>query len=333
MSRLPNDETEPSTKLSKDDPVINTILELVPVSHWTFARFKGDGDEDHILSSTGDGDDLRKAKEEFALHRERVTVGPGIAATAGPLGSYSSGLTLVFADSRASFGILTLLRTAELGAFTSSEIRTLTFALDAVSEYFSELRLMGSAEHDGTDSRSARAPAPHLPHEAEDAAHYILNDDLEIVLAWTSENERRAGSAALQAHLDNRLPRLLEETVRRLTADWTDEPTTREPGVACPVPFLVVRTRPMAGAAGRFIGVSLERPRATRSLTRAAARFRISPREVQVLALLLDGLHLNEIAERLHITSSTVQDHIKSLLQRTGTENRSAMIAAILGWS
>jgi DNA-binding CsgD family transcriptional regulator len=89
----------------------------------------------------------------------------------------------------------------------------------------------------------------------------------------------------------------------------------------------------MAGPAGLFIGVSLERSKPMHSLTDAAARFRISPREVQVLALLLDGAHLDSVAERLHIASSTVQDHIKSLLEKTGTKNRSEMIAKILGWS
>ncbi len=89
----------------------------------------------------------------------------------------------------------------------------------------------------------------------------------------------------------------------------------------------------MAGPAGLFIGVSLERSKLEHSLTEAAERFRISPREVQVLALLLDGGQLNEIAEQLHIASSTVQDHVKSLLEKTGTDNRSEMIGKILGWS
>lgn len=103
--------------------------------------------------------------------------------------------------------------------------------------------------------------------------------------------------------------------------------------MARPVPFLVLRTRPMAGPAGLFIGVSLERSKVEHSLTDAADRFRISPREVQVLALLLDGRQLNEIAEQLHIASSTVQDHIKSLLEKTATDNRSEMLGKVLGWS
>jgi len=95
----------------------------------------------------------------------------------------------------------------------------------------------------------------------------------------------------------------------------------------------VLRTRPMSGPAGLFIGVTIERGKPARSLTGAAATFHISPREAQVLALLLDGLTLHEIADRLHITSSTVQDHIKRLLEKTATHNRQEMTAKILGWT
>ena len=92
-----------------------------------------------------------------------------------------------------------------------------------------------------------------------------------------------------RANLQNRLPAVLEETVRQLTEAWTEDAATRKPGMARPVPCLVLRTRPMVGPSGRFISVSLERSKLEHSLTGAAGRFRISPREVQVVALLLDA--------------------------------------------
>ncbi len=315
--------------------IVGTILELVPVSNWSFSRFKRTGEDDQQSASGHDGEESRRAQEELAFETQRSRTGPVIGATHGSLGRYSSGLTLVFADSSARFGILTLLRTMELGPFTSSEIRTLTFALDAASDRFSELRLMESEDEGLTEFRLEHSGAADSVREAvsDDVAQYILNDELQIVLAWTSENERRVSMTPLHARLQNRLPQVLEEAVRSLTAAWTADPATRQPGTIRPVPFLVLGTRPMAGPIGLFIGVSIERFKPAHSLTAAAARFRISPREVQVLALLLDGAQLDGIAERLHIANSTVQDHIKSLLLKTGTENRSEMIAKILGWS
>jgi DNA-binding CsgD family transcriptional regulator len=78
--------------------------------------------------------------------------------------------------------------------------------------------------------------------------------------------------------------------------------------------------------------VRIERYHENNSLTLMAARFHISPREIQVLALLLDGNRLDQIAKRLYITSSTVQDHIKSMLDKTESRNRSELIARVLGW-
>jgi DNA-binding NarL/FixJ family response regulator len=51
-----------------------------------------------------------------------------------------------------------------------------------------------------------------------------------------------------------------------------------------------------------------------------------------VLALLLDGLKLDEIGAQLHITTSTVQDHIKSMVDKSGSRNRTELIARVLGW-
>jgi hypothetical protein len=64
-----------------------------------------------------------------------------IAATLKPLDGFESGITLVSPDARTHFGILAILRTADLGPFTSSEITILTLALDALSDRLSALRL------------------------------------------------------------------------------------------------------------------------------------------------------------------------------------------------
>jgi DNA-binding CsgD family transcriptional regulator len=280
-----------------------------------------------LLASDGNGGELARLRGEFKDQRTKVKTGPRIAAALGPLGDYESGVTLLFADSRATFGILTILRTAALGPFTSSEISMLAFALSAVTDQLSALRLQ-APEYDvaaaGDDRRS--------PADNPEGAYYVLDRDLEIVLAWSSEDQRRIALTGLRSRVADRLPAVLEETVRDLTAGWGIDPSSQPDGTARPVPFLVVRTQPLAGPTGLFIGVRIDRFRPPNSLTQAGAKFHISPRELQVLALMLDGTHLDEIGRRLHITSSTVQDHIKSMVEKTGSRNRSELIARILGW-
>lgn len=309
-------------------PVLCGILDVVPVSRWTFARVQPSGELDALFGSHANGHSRMVLADEYRRQRQKVAVGPRIAATLGSLDDYASGITLLFADARANFGILTLLRTAELGPFSASEISMLTFALDALSERLSGLRLQP-----GSKARVAELgddPSDETT-ESPDGAFYVLDSDLQIVLAWTSENERRIALTGLHTRIAERLPAVLEDTVRELTAAWSKD-SLKASSAAHPVPFLVVRTQPMSGPAGLFIGVRIDRFQPPNSLTGAASRFHISPREVQVLALLLDGNHLDEIARQLHITSSTVQDHIKSMLDKTESGNRSELIARVLGW-
>jgi DNA-binding CsgD family transcriptional regulator len=316
--------------VEKADPaqaILAGILDVVPVSRWTFARVEPSGALASLVGSHPAAAGLAELSDELKLQRTKSTTGPRIAATLGPLDEFAGGITLVFADAHANFGILTLLRTAELGPFTSSEISVLTFALDAASESLSTLRL-----HPPGDPPAAHADDAQPDPEAANEAFYVLDEDLQIVLAWNADGDQpRVALTGMHTRIAQRLPVLLEQTVRELTAAWQDA-DVKEAGVAHPVPFLVVRTQPMSGPAGLFIGVHIDRFQPQHSLTGAAERFHISPREVQVLALLLDGNHLDEIAKRLSITSSTVQDHIKSMLDKTGSRNRSQLIAGVLGW-
>jgi two-component system nitrate/nitrite response regulator NarL len=62
-----------------------------------------------------------------------------------------------------------------------------------------------------------------------------------------------------------------------------------------------------------------ERDRPERSL--------LSEREAQVLRLIADGLSGPEIGARLHVSSSTVKTHVKSVLEKLGVSDRAAAVA------
>jgi DNA-binding CsgD family transcriptional regulator len=312
-------------------PIVDAILKVVPVSRWAFARLRSDGDLEKLLGSENSNTSQPKLERELKRQRSNVSNGPKIAAALGSLDEFESGVTMLFADDRATFGILTLMRTSELGPFTSAEIRMLTLALTSASERLSALRLHSretmppAAANHGDDISQQRGDPP-------DGSFYVLDRDMQIVLTWNSTDWRRIAVTGLETPIAERLPAVLEETVRDLTSGWGAAPAKDAVGVARPVPFLVVHTQPVAGPRGLLIGVRIDRYEARNSLREPAVRFHISPREVQVLTLLLDGEHLDVIGQQLHITSSTVQDHIRSMIEKTGSRNRSALIARILGW-
>lgn len=310
-------------------PIVSAITRIVPSSRWAFARVGHHGALD-LLHTSGENDRaLSRLQSEMQLQRVKAKIGPRIAAALGPLGGFESGITLLFADANRTFGILTLMRTAALGPFTSTEISMLSLALSEGSDRLSGLRLQ-PPEHDNSDGPAADDRS--IPADTPEGEFYVLDRDMEIVLAWNSEDQRRIALTGIRTRVADRLPALLEETVRELTSGWGIDLASQRTGIARPVPFLVVRTQPLSGPTGLFIGVRIDRFRPPSSLIDAATRFHISSREVQVLALLLDGTHLDEIGRRLYITSSTVQDHVRSMVEKTGSGNRSELIARVLGW-
>lgn len=61
---------------------------------------------------------------------------------------------------------------------------------------------------------------------------------------------------------------------------------------------------------------------------------RPTPREQQVLALLLDGLSNKVIADRLAIAPHTVKFHVERLMTKFAAANRTQVVVAALrrGW-
>ena len=183
------------------------------------------GELDSLFGSHADGKERAALTEELRRQRIKAPTGPRIAATLGSLEDFASGITLVLADARSNFGILMLLRTAALGPFTSTEIRMLTFALDAVSDRLSALRMQSLR---GSVRYPRCRPATPCAARNSEGAFYVLDTEFRIVLAWTSEDQRRIALTGLHTHIAERLPAVLEDTVRELTAAWSsDSPTVR----------------------------------------------------------------------------------------------------------
>lgn len=59
-----------------------------------------------------------------------------------------------------------------------------------------------------------------------------------------------------------------------------------------------------------------------RAPTRGAAPVELSARELDVLALVAEGLSNGEITRRLHISANTVKFHLQNIYQRLGVGNR-----------
>lgn len=68
-----------------------------------------------------------------------------------------------------------------------------------------------------------------------------------------------------------------------------------------------------------------------RPLIDAMDRFLLTPRELEVLALIVEGASNREIAQTLHIVPGTVQDHVRNLCRKTGAQRRGSLLARVFG--
>lgn len=94
-----------------------------------------------------------------------------------------------------------------------------------------------------------------------------------------------------------------------------------------------IRLSPLFGSEEKAFGIIVEADRDCNSISRAAGRFSLTKRQAQVLALVLEGAGAAEIARALTISEYTAQGYLKSLLSKTASRNRAAMVAKVLNWN
>jgi DNA-binding CsgD family transcriptional regulator len=99
-----------------------------------------------------------------------------------------------------------------------------------------------------------------------------------------------------------------------------------------PVAGSFFRILPLSGSFGTFYAICFENEARREDMKEAAARFSLSPRELEVLDRVLQGMKATEIAQDLHIAETTVFDHFKRISQKTNARNRTNMVAKILNW-
>jgi DNA-binding CsgD family transcriptional regulator len=106
------------------------------------------------------------------------------------------------------------------------------------------------------------------------------------------------------------------------------------------VPRLRVRTRAgrwavlhasrMATPETEAIAVIIEEPSPAELAPVVMMAYGLTQQERALTGLVCRGLSTNELAGRLHITPNTVQDHLKSIFEKTGVSSRRELVATIL---
>ena len=80
---------------------------------------------------------------------------------------------------------------------------------------------------------------------------------------------------------------------------------------------------------GAGIAVSIRAAGVDDVLSRVSRASGLTPREGELVALLLEGLDTRELAERLVISRHTVQDHLKSVFEKLGVRSQRELVSSV----
>ncbi|HTJ28661.1 MAG TPA: helix-turn-helix transcriptional regulator [Candidatus Limnocylindria bacterium] len=160
---------------------------------------------------------------------------------------------------------------------------------------------------------------------------YIVLLDADLNVAFADPYAFTLLEARFGYRQTTELPPPLRDSIEALIRRRRDDGALPE-NVIGPIDGLVLRIVPLAGPLGSFYAIFVEKEARREDLTDAVTQFSLTPREVEVLELILGGMNAAEIAEALHIAEVTVFDHFKHISQKTDARNRADMLAKIFNW-
>jgi DNA-binding CsgD family transcriptional regulator len=105
----------------------------------------------------------------------------------------------------------------------------------------------------------------------------------------------------------------------------SDDAVTPGPGAAAPPTSLGPTPRQDA------IAVSIDVSTPSDRAEVFGAAHGLTPREAELLHLLLTGADTRHLARRMSLSEHTVQDHLKSMFAKTGTHSRPMLVARVVG--
>ena len=302
---------------------VGELRTLVRATYVLFARYDQNGMQTEMILADEHGNGSRQAEwlqAERLLQSRSEAMLPRVTEAMIALDGMR-GLVAAYGVDRTIFGLAIFARPRP---FMPEERKALENSLRSGSELMRRL-----STFEGEQSAQERTAERAMP------AQFVLSRDYKMLLRWLPPAADTGEDDALQniLELSDDLPPVVETAVRTLTANWTDDPQTQQPGMAVPLPFMVVRTTPLRAPDGTTqIGVLVERYRSRNPLRHASEKFGMSSRELEVLALVLKGFGTPQIAAALDIAESTAHDHIKRMMLKTRARNRVELAAKALGW-
>jgi DNA-binding CsgD family transcriptional regulator len=216
-------------------------------------------------------------------------------------------------DAHGCWGSVELMRDREDGMFDEAD----TEFLDDLAPTLGALLRKALAREERSRDKRTRPPAP---------ATLIVDSELRPV-GWT------VAFAEWLGHLPGVQPGLLPPAVYELGVRALTPPHART-GLPASVriPTLgggrsVIEASPLEGAERASVAITIRAASVHETFDVLCRTYELTRRERQLAALILEGLATKEVAHALHISSYTVQDHLKAIFAKTGTRSRRELVS------
>jgi DNA-binding CsgD family transcriptional regulator len=180
-----------------------------------------------------------------------------------------------------------------------------------------------------SERRSDRT-GPHRHRSAKYTALIVITGDCEVRSTFAG-TDRSDGVTRFLGDDAKRLRPDIEIAVRAIISDI--DAGVDDESIALLDGNCVMHLSPLIGTVNnKMYAVVIEADRNDDVIARAVARFHLTKRQIDVLLHVLDGANAAEVARALHLSEYTAQGYIKTLLVKTNSRNRAAMVAKVLNW-
>ena len=230
---------------------------------------------------------------------------------------FADELRAVLSGTGGTWGALTLLREAKSPHFTPAEVRFVASLAGALADGLRRAALIGDAvDGGGGDTGLLVLAADGTVEMANPAAGRWLDE--------LGAGDRPGGHLPL--------------AVRAAAADGAndggdgDGPAARLARARIRTPagrWVVVRGSLLGDGPGSRVAILLEAARPPELAPLIADAYGFTERERLVTELVARGFPTSEIAGRLHLSAYTVQDHLKSIFEKSGTGSRGDLVARL----
>jgi DNA-binding CsgD family transcriptional regulator len=236
-------------------------------------------------------------------------------------GGFSDELRVVLAGSTGTWGTLTVFREAKRPYFSSADVEFMSSIAGLIADGLRRSLLLGGAQAGDDD-------VGLLVLDADDGVR-LSNREADRWLDELGTGDRAGAQLPLVIPAVARQARAFCGPTTSAAPAPTDIRPARARARTQSGQWLIVRGSLMGDGPESPVAVMLEAARPAEMAPLMVDAYGFTDSERRVTELVGQGLSTRQIADRLHVSSYTVQDHLKSIFAKSGTSSRGDLIARL----